>query len=160
VASAIANASPLILLSRGGHLKLLRSFADRVLVPLPVWSEISRKGSEDVTVKAIEETRWFDIVLDPPVPDYVAAWGLGRGEAAVLALAISSPGCEAILDDLAARKCAAVLETPVRGTVGIVLAAKRRGLIAHARPVLEDLIRGGLYLSARVLEEALKRVGE
>jgi predicted nucleic acid-binding protein len=48
----------------------------------------------------------------------------------------------------------------VRGTLGIVLAAKRPGLIAAARPVMADLTAAGLYLSERVLDEALRRVGE
>jgi predicted nucleic acid-binding protein len=67
---------------------------------------------------------------------------------------------EAIIDDLAGRKCAAHLKIPVRGTLGIVLVSKRRGIIPNARPVLETLIRSGLYLSRPVLDEALKRVGE
>ncbi|MCD4726245.1 MAG: DUF3368 domain-containing protein, partial [Pirellulales bacterium] len=46
------------------------------------------------------------------------------------------------------------------GTLGIVLAAKRRGVIHRARPILEDLIASGLYLHRRVLDEALKRVDE
>ena len=67
---------------------------------------------------------------------------------------------EAIIDDLAGRPCAAFLGIPVRGTLGIVLAAKQRGHIAAARPVMEALIKSGLYLSRAVLDEALKRVGE
>jgi predicted nucleic acid-binding protein len=66
----------------------------------------------------------------------------------------------AIIDDLAGRKCAACLDIPVRGTLGIVLEAKRRGVIRQARPVLEELIASGLYLRRHVLDEALKRVGE
>jgi predicted nucleic acid-binding protein len=55
---------------------------------------------------------------------------------------------------------AASLGIPVRGTLGIVLAAKRRGLIPLARPVIDDLFATGLYLSRKVLEEALRRVNE
>jgi len=67
---------------------------------------------------------------------------------------------EAIIDDLAGRKCADYLNIPVRGTLGIVLVSKKRGVIPKARPVMESLIRSGLYLSRPVLDEALKRVGE
>lgn len=38
--------------------------------------------------------------------------------------------------------------------------AKQQGYIAAARPVVEDLIRGGMYLSRHVLDVALARVGE
>jgi predicted nucleic acid-binding protein len=67
---------------------------------------------------------------------------------------------EAIIDDLAGRRCAALLGIPVRGTLGIVLTAKQRGVIPAARPVLECLIQSGLYLSRRILDTGLQRVGE
>jgi predicted nucleic acid-binding protein len=64
------------------------------------------------------------------------------------------------VDDLAARRCAATLGVPVRGTLGLVLIAKQRGEIPAARPVLEELRQAGMYLSDAVLNRALKRVGE
>lgn len=157
---AVINASPLIFLSRGQHLDLLRHFAERILVPEPVAREITVKGPEDPTVRALEGVSWLEIVPAPTVHESILEWGLGEGESSVLALAEENPGVEAIIDDLAARKCAAGLGIPVRGTLGIVLTAKKRGLIPSARAVTEDLIRAGLYLSRPVLDDALKRVGE
>jgi predicted nucleic acid-binding protein len=78
----------------------------------------------------------------------------------VLAWAHAHPGCEAILDDLAARRCAATFNIPVRGTLGLALIAKQRGRIPSARQVLEQLRQGGMYLSDHVMDEALARVGE
>ena len=65
-----------------------------------------------------------------------------------------------IIDDLAGRKCAASLDIPVRGILGIVLTAKQRGAIPQARPVIEDMMGAGLYLARKVVEAALRRVGE
>jgi len=42
----------------------------------------------------------------------------------------------------------------------IVLVAKQRGLIPKARPVIEDMMSAGLYLSRKVSDHALRRVGE
>jgi predicted nucleic acid-binding protein len=156
----VVNASPLILLSRGKRLELLRHFADRILVPDAVATEIRAKGSEDVTSLALRNTPWIEIVPAKPVPQSILEWGLGNGESAVLAEACANPGMEAVLDDLPARKCAAVLGITVRGTLGIVLASKRLGLVPQARPILEDLLANGLYLSPTILQDALKRVGE
>jgi predicted nucleic acid-binding protein len=66
----------------------------------------------------------------------------------------------ALLDDLEARRCADSLHIPVLGTVGVVLLAKRGGVIPSARPVLEKLVAVGMYLSGRTLSEALRRVEE
>ncbi len=71
-----------------------------------------------------------------------------------------NPGTEVIVDDLAARRCAAALGIPVRGTLGLVLTAKQQGILPAARPVLEQLRLSGMYLSDRVMNQALALVGE
>jgi len=154
--TAVINASPLILFCRAEKLVLLREFAAHILVPMPVAKEISARGRSDVTAKTIESTPWIEMIPSPPIPEAVASWGLGPGESSVLAVAAANPEMTAIIDDLSGAR----LGIPVRGTLGIVLTAKRRGVILQARPVLEDLLASGLYLRRRVLDEALKRVGE
>jgi predicted nucleic acid-binding protein len=157
---AVVNASPLILLSRGACLDLLCEFARHILVPQAVAEEIAAKGIGDITARAIHDTPWIEVIQGPPVSEDIASWGLGKGESSVLAVAVERPGMVAIIDDLNGRKCAASLHIPVRGTLGIVLTAKHRGLIPKARPVLEQLIAAGLHLRRSVLDESLKRVGE
>ena len=157
---AIINASPLIFFSRCGHLQLLRAFADEFWVPEPVAREILRRGIRDVSAQAIQDTEWLTVHPVTTIPAAIAAWRLGAGEASVLSLAAEHPGTQAIIDDLAGRKCAASLNIPVRGTLGIVLAAKGRGLIPKARDVIEEMTIAGLHLSRRVLDEALRRVDE
>jgi len=78
--SAVINASPLIFLTRGGHLDLLGGFADRVFVPEPVAREIRSGSRHDVTVKALEEVSRIEITAVPQVLEQVLEWGLGVGE--------------------------------------------------------------------------------
>ncbi len=59
-----------------------------------------------------------------------------------------------------ARRCAASLSIPVIGTLDIVLAAKKNNFIAKARPVIEDITKAGLYLSDKVIDTVLQKVGE
>jgi predicted nucleic acid-binding protein len=157
---AVTNASPLIS-PRTRRLRGLASVTgDRVLVPEPVAREIRARGPQDITARALESTQWLQIVDPPEVPAFIQAWDLGPGESAVLAWAYAHVGAEAIIDDLAARRCAMTFRIPFRGTLGLVLAGKRRGRFPLARPVLEDLRRGGMYLSDRTLDKALALVGE
>lgn len=157
---AAVNASPLIFFSRAHHIELLHNFAHHIYVPESVAAEIKAKGPQDITARVLNAAPWLEVVPSKAAPDFISDWGLGPGETAVLALAYENPGMEAIIDDLAARKCAAFLQIPVRGTLGIVLVAKSRGIISQARPVIEELISSGLYLSRAIIDEALKRVGE
>ncbi len=78
----------------------------------------------------------------------------------MLALAFSRRGAEAVLDDRQARRCADSLGIQVKGTLGLVLRAKRRGLIPVARPLVERLLQHRLYLSDDLVEAALAEIGE
>ena len=78
----------------------------------------------------------------------------------MLAWGEAHAGTEIIIDDLAARRCAATIGIPVRGTLGLVLFAKGRGTIPAARAIIDDLRGAGMYLSKRVIDQALRHVGE
>ncbi len=94
------------------------------------------------------------------MPPIIQAWDLGPGESSVLAYAYVNAGSIAIIDDLAARRCAEALRIPLRGTLGLVLIAKKRGVLPAARPVLLKLKQSGMYLSDQVLDQVLALIGE
>lgn len=156
---AAANASPLILLARAHLIELLR-VAGEVVIPTAVAQELRQRDHTDPTVQALDSNPWLVIVDSGEVPPLVQAWDLGPGESAVLAWGCRHPGAEVIVDDLAARRCAAVMGIPTRGTLGLVLVARKRGLITAARPVVNQLRQAGMYLSDRVVDQALTLVGE
>ena len=135
----VVNASPLIFLSKANLLELLQLASEEIVVPVAVATEIQRRGQADVTVQALERTPWLTVVTTPQVASKIRDWDLGEGESAVLAWAYGHPGTEAIVDDLAARRCATTLDIPIRGTLGLVLTAKQKGIIPAARPILEKL---------------------
>jgi predicted nucleic acid-binding protein len=157
---AVVNAWPLIFLARGDLIDLLKLTGTSVIVPLPVANEVRFRGPNDPAARALENYSWIVVVESPPVPELISAWDLGKGESSVLAWAHAHEGTEAIMDDLAARRCAAALGIPVRGTLGLVLVAKQRGVIPSARSTLQKLRYSGMYLSDRTLNEALALVGE
>jgi len=154
------NTSPLVFLSRAGLLELLRVAGERLVVPAAVMDEISAKGPSDPTVQAIARADWLDVVPTPALPARIQAWDLGKGESSVLTWGHMHPGTEVIVDDLAARRCAAALAIPVRGTLGLVLVAKKRAIIPHARPVVDRLRQSGMYLSDRLVNEVLAWIDE
>lgn len=156
----IVNTSPLIHLAEAGLLHLLRESATAVWVPEPVAREIRAYGESDPTARALATNSWIEVKPNETVPAEILAWNLGAGESAVLVLATLFPGGVAVIDDLAGRRCAEAFGLPLRGTVGLVLSAKRAGRIAAARPILEQLRDGGMYLSNATLDRTLRLVGE
>ena len=65
-----------------------------------------------------------------------------------------------VLDDLEARRCANSLNIHVIGSLGVVVMAKQKALIAEAKPVVECLRRIGLYLDDGLVAKTLKMAGE
>lgn len=156
----VVNASPLIFLARIDHLPLLWRLAEEVLVPSAVVREVL--AGQDLPPALVRLEALPDLRVAPPVelPDEVAGWDLGAGESQVLALAASRPACEAVVDDLQARRCAKSLGIAVTGTLGLLLRAKKAGLIPAVRPLVEELLRSRLYLTEALVEAALAEVGE
>jgi predicted nucleic acid-binding protein len=156
----VVNASPLIVLADIGRLSLLESLCADIVVPPAVAQEVRAGPTRDAA------QRWLDDEGRPFIHEVqeldptVLAWGLGAGESEVLTWARHHPGYEAILDDRAARDCAITLGILVRGTLGVVLQAKREGLILYARPVFEQLVDAGLRIAPSVLDMALSLAGE
>ena len=156
---AVVNASPLIYLGRTDSLHLIESSARKVCVPDVVVGEI-RAGQNEPAAQAIDRCAWLEVVSVDTIPPHIVAWNLGAGEAAVLAWALTNAGTRAVIDDREGRRCAAQLGIKVVGTIGLVLAAKRQGLVPAARPAIEALIASGLYLSEEIVDRALALVGE
>jgi predicted nucleic acid-binding protein len=155
----VVNASPVIALARVNKLGLLRDLCRELLVPLPVAAEVLAGAPSDPARQAIQRG-WGTPVAAERVPPELIEWGLGPGETAVLAVALERRPATAVLDDAAARACANALRVPVIGTLGVVVRARKQGLIPSAADLLTALRAAGLYLDDDVVKAALETVGE
>lgn len=151
----VADASPLIVLFKSGLAGLLPGLFSEVVVPVPVRREVEAHGKVDAVSTGLANAGWATSVGDLPIPPLIAAWDLGVGESSVLAHAMRQHGMWAILDDRAARTCARTLQIRTPGTVGMIVLAKRRGLIPSARDALAKVTDAGCWLSADVVRAAL-----
>lgn len=156
----VVNASPVILLAKVGRISLLAELTDELIVPAAVAREI-REGPEDDPARVWLSGPGATWVGDPEaVAPVVTAWDLGAGESEVVSWAHRRPGLEVIVDDRAARNCAMSLGIPVRGTLGVILLAKREGNVLLAVPILEELRSAGLRVGAGVWDAAIRLAGE
>ena len=150
---------PLILLTRIGRLDLIERLAPTILVPRAVIEEVRDGEEKDSTAATALEWAEPYGVPNIAVPAGVEHWDLGSGESQVIAHAIGGSRW-AVLDDLAARRCAAAHGVPVIGTLGVVLRSKVRGLLHEARPTVRSLIDAGMFANEELVDRALKSVGE
>lgn len=156
----VVNASPLIVLAKAGQTSLLLRLSDILIVPHEVAEEI-RAGADDDPARGWLERKGAACIQAPrPFNPTVLAWDLGHGETAVLSRAHDERGLEAIVDDRAARRCAAALGIPVRGTLSILLLAKRRGFLPAVSPVLDAVVVAGLHVDDNLLTHVRQLAGE
>ncbi len=100
------------------------------------------------------------VTLDLP-PDRLLTEELGAGEAEAIALAVQRNAQLLLMDDRRARRVAELAYgLGVKGAAGILVAAKRQGLVSTVRPLLEMMQVRGYYLSPRLIERACHEAGE
>jgi predicted nucleic acid-binding protein len=158
----VPDTSPLILLHKIDKLNLLVALSEVLIVPKAVHDELLSYEEDRSAWQTFFDSSQKIIALKDSLqmhPD-IEGWGLGRGESEVITYAITNAGYETILDDLEARKCAATFNIPLRGTVGIILKAKKENLIPDAKPLIEELQKAGLRFNENWIKEALLLVGE
>ena len=153
--SWVVNASPLIVFGKIGQLDLLTRLPQEIVVPQAVAIEIMMGPENDSARVAIEAERFRLVDVQEPSSE-LAAWDLGSGETAVLSYALANPGWTAILDDGAARKCAVTFGIDVKGSLAIVILAKKRGLISEAKQLVHTMQEVGLRLDERMIRQVLK----
>jgi len=159
IEAVVINASPLITLFHSGQADLLPRLFRHIAVPEAVWQEVVGEGWEDPAAQQLPAHSWplrVSVVSSPRV----AAWQLGAGETAVLSHALANPPLRALIDDRDARRCARTLGIPMMGTGGILVLAKRRGLIGSVAEAIEKLRQSGLWLSDDLIRMLKTEAGE
>jgi predicted nucleic acid-binding protein len=156
----ICNTSPLQYLHQLGLLDILRKLTGNVIMPPAVVGELQAGRSKGASVPDPAALAWVTIRIPTSALVMPLITDLGAGEREVLALARESADAIAILDDGAARRVAAVLGIRHRGTLGVLLDAKRAGLVAAVQPILDRLQVLGFRLDARTRQDVLELAGE
>lgn len=135
---------------------MLERLCWQLVVPSAVAEEILA-GPEDPARRAL--VSGWGPRREAMVPEQVAEWGLGKGESAVIALTLAL-GATAVVDDRNARRCAQALGVSVIGTLGVIIRAKRHGLIDLAAPIIRSVLDAGLFYDDEGVRRLLEDVGE
>lgn len=149
---AIVNATPLIALALIDRLELLRALFDEVIVPAEVYDEVVVQGAGKPGANALAQAHWLQVVPSPPLSAIdPLLTGLDAGEMTVLLLAQQLNPDWVVIDERLARRVAFAMALPVKGTLGILLAAALAGLLTGQEAVqdLQKLLDNGIRISPR-----------
>ena len=151
----VGDASVFIALERIGATDLLPAVFGEVHVPAAVWREVYESG------RATEPPAWV-VRHDEPIPALQALPlpGLDAGEIAAIQLALSLRADLLLMDEAADRTAARQLGIPNTGLLGVLAAAKRRGIIDRVAPQIERLRASGFWLSEALVTQILSDLGE
>jgi len=145
----ITDTSCFVLLEKINALTILHQLFATVLTTPEIAKEYGRPLPDWVIIQSANQS------LKEEFYQYV-----DQGEASAIALA-SEISCDyIILDDMAARKLAEKLGLPIKGTVGVLLSAKQKGIIPLFRPYLDLIQQTNFRLSQQLAEQFIKDAGE
>lgn len=155
----ISDATPVIAFARIGNLKLLQQIVGEIIIPEAVFKELFEYKKADV--KSIKQCKWIKVAKVKSKNDVeLLLPSLDRGEAEVIVLAKELKADLAIIDELSARKVAMTMNLPLIGTVGLLITAKKRGLINAVKPLLDEMISKGIRYGEGFCKKILREVGE
>lgn len=159
--TVVSNATPLIYLAASGNFDLLRILHGRVLIPAAVYEEVVTQGAGRWGAAETAGANWIDrrTVVDLAQVASLQTH-LHGGESEVVVLSEELHADLVIVDESAARRELARRGFAFIGTVGVLIKAKQRGLVAALKPELDQLRSCGFRLSDRVYQACLAAVGE
>lgn len=157
----ISNTSPLQYLHQLGLLDLLPGLVGNITVPPGVVEELEAGHALGLDLPDISALDWVSIRAPRQSESQLPLADLGRGETEVLQLGLeSAEEIVLILDDAQARKAAEAVGLKFTGTLGILLDAKRAGLLQMVKPQLDRLDALGFRLASYTRDAVLRLAGE
>lgn len=158
----ISDSSPLMALSTIGKLHLLKEQFSEVIVPDAVWKEITVDGKAKKGADDIRRADW--ITVEHVTNQFFVKLlkkDIDSGESEAIALAVEINADLILLDDKLARTVASNFELNILGTIGILIRARKKGLLHQLRPEINNLlVHAKFRLSENLIKKALQEVGE
>lgn len=158
----VADSGPLISLGKIDRLSLISKLAGKILIPQAVADEcladLSLPGAHAIQ-KGLDENL-IEIYLLPESakqPILLSLLDKGESEAILLSLYLNIP---ILIDEKIGRQVARKNGLSIIGIGGLLIAAKKKGLIKKVSPIIKDLQQNGYYLSKELVSEILSKVQE
>ena len=163
----VSDTSPILNLAAVGHVDLLGSLYGVLVIPPAVQGELaslSRRNPRFAAATPLPAFVRVEPLPDTPDADAILAeltLRLHPGEAEALALAAALRADLLLVDEIDARRLARQRGVRTQGLLGVLVEAKRRGLLAAVAPLLDQLqANAGFWVGTDLRANVLRSVGE
>jgi len=156
----ISNTTPIIALASIGKLELIPKLFKRIIISEAVRDEINAGGM--IKVPSPEKIEWIKIRKNVTGIKDKLLLDLDEGEKQTILIGIdtnaSTGDCLLLIDERKGRKIANSKGLRIKGTLGILADAKRRGLIDGFKTNAYRLLENNLYYDLKLIEAISREV--
>jgi predicted nucleic acid-binding protein len=147
----IGDSSALIALSVVDKLELLEKLYKNLFVPQAVYDEVTQVGRpQSDKLKRFLQSRVKVVDLN------LTKLGLGLGELEAITLYKELDADVLLIDDNRAKKYAVLNDVRVIGSLGILIKAKEKKHIDKIKPLLDEIMKSGVYISNKLIVQVLE----
>jgi predicted nucleic acid-binding protein len=156
----VSNSGPILSFVRAHRFDLLRDVVGTLTIPEAVYEDIVIRGAGKLGAEEVQHAAWITRaqVSDRTFVDQLPQ-KLHVGEREALALT-KELGATLLIDEREARRAAQQHGIAHFGSLRVLEEAKRRGLIPAVRPILDELIAAGTFISENLYHAFLRTMGE
>ena len=153
----VSDTSPLQYLHQSATLELLPKLFGRVIVPPAVIGELAEGRARGHDLPILDGLSWVEV--GAPVTTLALPAKLGRGEREAICVAVERH-LPVLIDDRDARECAGALGLKVIGIFGLLIKAKRQGLIPAVLPLVDRIAGLGFRMNDAMRRQVGVLAGE
>ncbi|MCU0338606.1 MAG: DUF3368 domain-containing protein [Spirosomaceae bacterium] len=159
----VSDTSVIINLAAIGQIDLLYKLFQHVVIPQAVFDEIVRYGDELPGSLEVRSALWMEVrhITDKDILGKISDYQLDAGETEAIALALELNTELILMDEFLGRTLAVEMKLRPIGILGVLLEAKRSGLIASIKPLMDDLLnKARFFIHQSLYERVLKLAQE
>lgn len=155
----ISDTSAISNLWQIGQIEILKLLYNTIIIPTAVQEELFELEDQQVYLQNCD---WINVQpTQNLVLTEVLQAELDEGEAQAIALSVEMQPDFLIIDELKGREKARSLGIKIIGLLGVLVEAKRAGIISQVNPILIDLTeKVNFFISPQLRAEILAMVGE
>lgn len=155
----VSNTTPILSFMKLNRLDILEKIYKEIIIPEAVYQELEKgKSKYYIDISNEDWIKIFKVKNKNLIGQLEKDLDKGEGEAIALSLEISADLL--LIDEKLGRKVAKEKGIKISGTIGVLLKAKKKGIIKDVKPLIYELIEKGNYYKETFIKLVLKHAGE
>ncbi len=155
----VSNTTPLLSFIKLNRLDILEKVYKEITIPEAVYKELEK--GKNKYYRNISDESWIKVVkIKNKSLIKQLEKDLDKGEAEAIALSLEISADLLLIDEKLGRKIAEEKGIKITGTIGVLLKAKKKGIVREVKPLIYELIEKGNYYKESFIRIVLKHAEE